>query len=140
MSFYTYLALSWSVSRGRDTYGYNIARLDDTKNGHRFRCNGGGYDMTGTVFGKWLQTYHQDALKALVSGAVPYVGAHRKHATLYGLFFKEDGTAYCDGACGMSSMESIAKAIGLTVRRAGNKRGQTIGFHVESVEPEEATK
>lgn len=39
------LALSWSVSRGRDTYGYNICRLDDTSTGERFKCMGGGYDM-----------------------------------------------------------------------------------------------
>lgn len=134
MSYYTYLALSWSVSRGRDTYGYNICRLDDTKVGHRFRCMGGGYDMTGTVFGEWLAEYHQDKLRELSADAVPYVGTHKKHPTLYGLFFRADGSAYCDGACGMSSMRTIAEAIGLTVRYASNKKGHTIGFHVESVE------
>lgn len=131
MPYYTFLSLSWSISRGRDTYGYNIARLDDTSTRHRFRCSGGGYDMVGTVFGKWLATYHQDALRGFFAESVPYVGSHRKHPTLYGLFFKDDGSAYCDGACGISCMQSIANAIGLRVRYATNGKGKTIGFHVE---------
>lgn len=59
------LALSWSVSRGRDTYGYNICRLDDTSTEERFKCMGGGYDMQGTVFGSWLEAGYQDRLVEL---------------------------------------------------------------------------
>jgi hypothetical protein len=129
---YTYLALSWSVSRGRDTYGYNIARLDDRETDVRYRCMGGGYDMTGTVFGDYLTERHQLALAALASEGVEYVGTHKKHPTLYGLFFRADGSAYCDGACGLESMLRIAQFIGLAVRRTHNKRGHTTGFHVEN--------
>jgi hypothetical protein len=51
----THLNISWSVSRGQDTYGYNICRLDDTRTGKRYHLNGGGYDMIGTVLGDWLE-------------------------------------------------------------------------------------
>ena len=130
---YTYLALTWSTSRGRDTYGYNIARLDDTETGNRYRTCGGGYDMTGTVFGDWLAARHQDALKALHTESEPYAQtSRRKHPKLYGLFFRADGSAYCDGACGIESMIRIAEAIGLSVRRTHNRKGHTTGFHVEA--------
>lgn len=93
------LALSWSVSRGRDTYGYNICRLDDTSTGDRFKCMGGGYDMQGTVFGEWLAANYQPELLALkdrASYVFPLEGAPRpanrdqrpcnpRHAWLAGL-------------------------------------------------------
>jgi hypothetical protein len=130
------LHLSWSVSRGQDTYGYNICRLDDSETGKRYRCNGGGYDMVGTVLAQWLQDRFQDRLKEL---------SHRAHATydfhtsprtrednprpdaLYGLACllglsysdKKKGeypSMQIDGACGVSSVERVAEAIGLTIR------------------------
>lgn len=78
-----YIALTWSVSKGCDTYGYNICRLDvpgyavqvpptptptPTHNWikpKRYRCSGGGYDMIGTVVGDWLQDRYQDRLLKL---------------------------------------------------------------------------
>lgn len=130
MKNYTILTLTWSISRGVDTAGYNIARLDDGNTGKRYRTCGGGYDMVGTVFGDWLSDVHQDALQALRDTAVAYVGTHRKHPTLYGLFFKADGSAYCDGTCGIESMIRICEAIGLDVERLSNKKGHTRGFVV----------
>jgi hypothetical protein len=43
----------WSVSRGRNTYGYNIctAFVDGVKVGS---CNGGGYDMQGAALSGWI--------------------------------------------------------------------------------------
>lgn len=71
----TYLDLSWSTSRGRDTYGWNICRLDDTSTGKRYRCNGGGYDMAGTVFADWMQATYQQELRAI---------SDRAHARYFG--------------------------------------------------------
>ncbi len=42
----TYLAVRWSTSRGRDTYGYNICSVTDQATSKRYSCKGGGY---GTV-------------------------------------------------------------------------------------------
>lgn len=51
---YHELTVTWTVSRGRDTYGYNIVTLRE-RGDVVARCNGGGYDMRGTVFADWLE-------------------------------------------------------------------------------------
>lgn len=111
-----YLAFKWTVSRGRDTYGYNICTLTDP-NGGKYRCNGGGYDMQGTVFAQWLTENYKDRLAAL---------AERKRQSddcaFYGLTVRPDSW-YLDGGCGLSCMETIAKAIGLVI--AGDYRRKT---------------
>lgn len=144
-----YLAVSWSTSRGRDTYGYNICRLDVRSTDRRFKCMGGGYDMLGTVVGEWLQETFQTRLLAM---------AHRAHSlykpgkgtcrnaiedadTLYGMtlyYVKADDfqdlwsaqKVVLDGACGVSSMERIAEAIGISLSRTYNRRGHTTGYMV----------
>lgn len=139
------LALSWSVSRGRDTYGYNICRLDDTSTGERFKCMGGGYDMRGTVFGEWLEACYQDRLlamkdranyrRATVGVSVP---ANREDS-LYGMaYIEKDNRISLDGACGLECMIRIAEAIGLEVERDyianGRRRGETVGWYVSEAE------
>jgi hypothetical protein len=54
----------WTVSRGRDTYGYNICSLfvNDKKVS---ACNGGGYDMKGTSLGNYIARAYADRLNAL---------------------------------------------------------------------------
>lgn len=106
------LRIRWGVSRGRDTYGYNICTL--FVNGVKVAsCNGGGYDMVGTVLGEWMMETFQQRLTQL----------SRK---FYGLRFvrpdrKDSGTevpdkdhtiAVLDGACGDSCMREVLKAIG----------------------------
>jgi len=64
------LIIKWGTSRGRDTYGYNTCSLSE--NGHRrAACNGGGYDMLGTVFGHWLASTYRERLNALPASAFP---------------------------------------------------------------------
>ena len=139
------LALSWSVSRGRDTYGYNICRLDDTSTGDRFKCMGGGYDMVGTVFGNWLAANYQAELMTLKdrAGAVWNAAGGFKSADredrLYGMMYQEkDGIIILDGACGLECMIRIAEAIGLEVERDyianGRRRGETVGWYVSEAE------
>ncbi len=57
------LHFRWTISRGRDTYGYNICTLlvDDEKVS---ACNGGGYDMEGSCFGDWIAS-HKHRLRRL---------------------------------------------------------------------------
>ena len=139
------LALSWSVSRGRDTYGYNICRLDDTSTGERFECMSGGYDMRGTVFGEWLAANYQSELLALKDRAnyiFPLEGAPRhanREDSFYGMRYHEKYPAITlDGACGLECMIRIAEAIGLEVERdyiaKGRRRGETVGWYVSEAE------
>lgn len=129
-----HLALSWSISKGIDTYGYNICRLDSHDSGKRYRCSGGGYDMVGTVVADWLVAEHQDKLGALVCSLdLQPVNGHTftgylKAPTLYGLTVCPDGRVTVDGACGLSSVERIANACGIELQRLANRRGNTIGF------------
>lgn len=146
------LHLTFGTSRGRDTYGYAIVTLTDSDTGKKFRCNGGGYDMVGTVFGEWLQNTYQESLMAISNRCqveYDFSESPRKRVentadnTLYGMArlinLKGEGKKYfgadriaLDGACGINSMIRIAEAIGLKVRympTKGRKR-YSEGFYV----------
>jgi hypothetical protein len=134
------LAISWSVSRGRETYGYPIVRLDDWDTGKRYRAMGGGYDMVGTVFGEWLADTHADALLGIAGRAYTVVTGYGRSKSdhpdpLYGMRVLCDSHARparvaLDGACGLDAMVAIAEAIGLRVRRHVNAKGNLTGLTV----------
>ncbi len=132
-----FLELKWSVSRGRDTYGYNICTLIDCATGSRYRCNGGGYDMVGTVFGDWLQQAHQDRLRK-ISDRAHYQRSQRYESSarcdaansLYGMtHYSDDGRIVLDGACGIESMLKIAEAAGIKVSAVRGRR--LLGWNAE---------
>lgn len=66
----TTLEFKWTVSRGRETYGYNICSLyvDGCKVAS---CNGGGYDMRGTALGRYIARAYADRLNALTPDQMP---------------------------------------------------------------------
>lgn len=139
-----FLSLTWSTSRGRDTYGYNIARLESRNTGHRYRTCGGGYDMTGTVLGEWLAAEYQDRLRAIADKAGSHyskAGGYHSHrsadgrnpdrAFYYGMTRNDDtGAVSLDGACGRSCMEGIAQAVGVSLSAVCNRRGHITGYMV----------
>lgn len=141
-----YLSLTWSTSRGRDTYGYNLVSLSAGYNGKRYRTCGGGYDMTGTVVGDWMQHEYQDRLRAIAprfaatcSKASGYKSDNDNRAKLYGgCFHTDDGQVSLDGACGLISIERIGEAIGLSLSATCNRRGHTTGFMVTDYGSEDA--
>lgn len=64
------LLIRWGTSRGRNTYGYTTCSLSE--HGKRLAaCNGGGYDMRGTVFGTWLAAAYRDRLLQLKPEDMP---------------------------------------------------------------------
>lgn len=134
-----YLKLSWSVSRGRDTYGYNICRLDSQA--RRYRCSGGGYDLIGTVLGQYIEAEHQERLQLLKNSGPEGkpcladcgygVAGYMKRPDIYGLVFDPKGRARIDGACGVETVKRIAEAIGLCVTTDYNRRqNKTNGFFI----------
>lgn len=155
-----FLALKHGISRGQDTFGYNLVTLTDNDTGKRFRTCGGGYDMVGTVFGKWLENVHQDKLLAIAydcDKAYDTVNKRYVHRStdqnvfgfglhseyLYGNTCQIDdkGTVLSvglDGACGLDCMIAIAKRIGLQVEMVykRDKKGRIVdklGFNVLAV-------
>lgn len=131
--YFSCLEMSWSVSRGRDTYGYNICRLDDSNTGKRYRCSGGGYDMQGTVFAQYLvdvwQNELQEFFKANQKDLIPAYTNRLKLEKYYGAFY-DGASVTLDGACGLSCMINIAEAIGLEVHRTSNKKWHLAGFYI----------
>lgn len=123
------LHFKWTVSRGRDTYGYNICTL--LVNGEKAgRCNGGGYDMKGTSFGQWLSGYYQDQLQERFKNEIGAV-TEADYSDYSGYCYKSIDGFYgarisgkkgdklkieLDGGCGFDSMKRIAEAIGITLQ------------------------
>ena len=138
----TQLNISWSVSRGQDTYGYNICRLDDVRTGKRYRTCGGGYDMIGSVLGDWLEDRFQEELRALVAdlpkqkyGGTSYMQISEEiNPKYYGLTISPDGKVCLDGACGVSSMQQIGRALGLNFQWLCNRKGHTTGYFISKEE------
>ena len=94
------LVFKWGVSRGRATYGYSICSL--YVNGKKVAmCNGGGYDMQGTVFGNWIASKFKDELLKL---EIPMI----------------------DGACGFSSVKTIIEALGYKLEYIHNNSKESI--------------
>jgi len=132
----TTLKFKWTVSRGRDTYGYNICSL--WVNGRKVSsCNGGGYDMNGTSLGLFIADRYSDRLLAL---DIPmnrrngedireYYGLSYhdpKYQTRSNVPTETETIPHIDGACGFSSVERIMQAIGLTLSYVDGTRNQQI--------------
>jgi hypothetical protein len=115
----TGLEFRWTVSRGRDTYGYNICTL--YANGQKVaRCDGGGYDMQGTCLAMWFMAEAQERVERLSSN----YGSEDSHKGFYGLrhyntrtkkYQHRNTSPHCetwlDGACGFSSIARIMERL-----------------------------
>ncbi len=118
------LKFKWTVSRGRDTYGYNICSLwvDGRKVSS---CNGGGYDMKGTALANWIQEKFKEEVKKLNSAK--YYGLHfynkktRKHHDR----FRKGYSFWLDGACGFDSIKRILNALGYKLIFADETRNSS---------------
>ena len=121
--YVTELWLSRGISRGRDTYGYNILRLEDAKTGRRYRCMGGGYDMTGTVLADWLSENYGTRLARW--HARQEEGSYKT----YGVYVR-GGVARMDGSVGVECVLRVMKGLGLTWERHYNRKGDTTGWKI----------
>jgi hypothetical protein len=96
------IKIRWGTSRGRDTWGYTTCSLFE--NGTRMAaCNGGGYDMQGTVLGSWIARRFAAQLRKLTK-------------EFYGLTFHDPnynpGKAVVEGET-VEQREKDGKSVGL---------------------------
>lgn len=81
------LEIKWGTSRGRDTYGYTTCVLRSS--GSKIAgCNGGGYDMRGTVVGDWATFALREELLKLKVNKMP------EHS-----HWQPERARTCDGQC-----------------------------------------
>lgn len=118
------LEIKWTVSRGADTYGYNICSLW-CRGKKLASCSGGGYDMAGTVLADFIKMIFPDELRTLTANA-----GGNEAGGFYGLRFsiergdkwerlrkwEQGASVSLDGGCGFESMEKILNALGYTVQ------------------------
>lgn len=121
------VSISWGISRGRDSYGWNICRAISRQTGKTYRTIGGGYDMVGTVIGDWFAAEYQAELHALYARDYMKFKAysntgHHAHCELHGLFARPDGSFYMDGGTGIDCMLRIIEACGFEHQRQYNPR------------------
>lgn len=127
------LDVTYGISRGRDTYGYNIVTIRERGRAGRWSCNGVGHGLLGTCFGEWLQDTYQDELQALPVALVDAwysVRGWTRAMGLNGLTYSPEGKAVLVGGCGLSSMIRIAERLGLHVRKDLDRKGRELGFTV----------
>lgn len=132
-----FLTVKHSVSKARDSFGYNRVTLVCQDTGKRYATCGGGYDMLGTCLGEYLQSNHQLQLAELVLQAYSvYNGrtlSDNGHTgnKLYGLTYNTvTNSMTLDGACGFDCMVKIARAAGLTVNLYHDKKGRLTSLFV----------
>ncbi len=148
------LEFKWTISRGRDTYGYNICSLwlDGNKVSS---CNGGGYDMEGTALADWIESAFQDELILLGSAAHSFYESDAsgkfkgrfdnpghgprgwidrdRGEQFYGMssYCHLDGKVWkvahvhLDGACGFESICQIVKALGYGLQYVSETKKST---------------
>lgn len=148
------LRYRWSVSRAD---GYNVVTLSE--GGQRYAtARGGGYDMTGSVLADWLEARYPVRLAQLAAEragstwsrstgarterhyfmdlATGKPNKHHDPRALYGLTYHIDAhKASVDGACGVSSVCAVMKALGLSFtedsgnwNRQGRRRDDGLFF------------
>lgn len=87
------LTIRWGTSRGRDTWGYTTCSLRNHRGQRLAACNGGGYDMRGTVIGHWIAATFPRELCKLKPADFPMkhgrYPAEDDHRELYGLTYHD---------------------------------------------------
>jgi hypothetical protein len=94
------LTIRWGTSKGRDTYGYTTCSLRNQRGKRVAACNGGGYDMRGTVIGNWLAATFPNELRALKPEDMP----KNSH-------WQPDRTRVCNGQCKVEHDKLMMAAI-----------------------------
>lgn len=104
----------------------NIAKVVDKRGDiiKGVRCTGGGYDMTGTCLGQFIEQNFPEQIKRLDSRDF-YGLTHWNTKTKRRQYrSSKDTQTGLDGACGMSSMQDILRKIGFKLSYINETRGK----------------
>lgn len=110
-----YSALTFRYSGG--AHGNIVKVLDQRQQPIKYaRCTGGGYDMTGTCLGQFIEHNFPEEIKRLNAGK--YYGLIHYNPKRRSRVNKSsaDTRTTLDGACGFSSMQAILYRIGFKMR------------------------
>lgn len=94
------LTIRWGTSKGRDTYGYTTCSLRNHRGQKVAACNGGGYDMRGTVIGNWIAATFPKELCALEPADMP------EHSR-----WERSDNRYCASKCKATYTAALEAAI-----------------------------
>ena len=112
--------------RYSDGVNGNIVKVVD-KCGDRIKgvgCTGGGYDMTGTCLGQFMEQCFPEQIKRLDSREFYGVGHWNTKTKRRQYRSSENTRTTLDGACGMSSMRDILRKIGFKLEYINETRGK----------------
>ena len=106
------LEIRYTISRGADTYGWNICTL--RIDGRRVAsCKGGGYDMRGTCLAGWIKKQFPDELRRLSPAEFYGLSFWDQRAKKFRKHWRPGYIVGLNGGCGWNSMERILNAFGL---------------------------
>ena len=89
------------------------------------KCTGGGYDMTGTCLGKFIEREFGEHLLRLDASKYYGVSHYNTKTRRYQRKPSKHTITYIDGACGMNSMQTILKRIGFKMRYIAESKNST---------------
>jgi len=102
----------WGTSRGMDTYGYTTCSCIPN-NGKRASCNGGGYDMEGTVLADVFAREFSDEIKEYLKKGEEETGSFVR--------LTDKGEVLMDGAVGTDTVIRFMERCGIRITRICNK-------------------
>ena len=124
------IEFKWTISKGRDTYGYNICSM--YHNGIKVSsCKGGGYDMQGTALSDWMQEKFRAELQKLDAREFYGLSFWNTKRNKTQFRWSKDCTTWLDGACGFSSMQKILDKLGYSLQYVP-KRGENSTYEIKS--------
>jgi len=105
------ITLRWGISRGKDTYGYNVLTARDSFSRKRIAdASGGGYDLTNTVLCDVIsKLYHKEFQEAYLLLS-PYQQRDSFRHIQRNL---KTGNAWADGAVGEQATRQLLDLVGL---------------------------
>lgn len=121
------IEIKWGTSKGRDTYGYTTCSL--YMNGKRLAaCNGGGYDMRGTVLGRFLGLVFAPELVALKPEDMPRQSE-----------WQSDHSRICAGKCSEEAEAAYTRdVLKLPEGKGKDRAAQLVRLHKKHELPRQA--